>query len=157
LVPLDRPRPFFRWWFKQPLVCYKLGLGDWIGRQVLLLTTIGRKSGKRRTTPLGYTYQPAERSYYVASGWDGHTDWYRNLRANPHVHVRVGRLQFDCVAEAVSMERRMRLLAEYHRRNPFTARIWPRWTGVPFDGTESALCLVAQHFPAAALRAPTSD
>ncbi len=157
LVPRNSPGPFFRLWFRHPLVYYQLGLGPLIGKQVLILTTIGRKTGKERATPLGYAYHVAERVYYVSSGWDGHTDWYRNLSANPRVHVQVGFLEFDGVAEKVSMEKRIQLLAEYNQRNPFAARMWPRWTGVPFDGTEAGLRLVAEHFPSVALRLPASE
>jgi deazaflavin-dependent oxidoreductase (nitroreductase family) len=121
---------------------------------VLLLTTVGRKTGKPRVTPLGYTYDAAEGTYYVVSGWDGHTDWYRNLKADPAAHVQVGSLQFDCAAEFVPIEKRMELLEEYDRRNPLAKQVWQRWTGVPYDGTPAGLRLAAQHFPSVALRRP---
>ncbi len=153
LVPLESPGPFFRLWFKIPLLYYRLGLGRVIGKQVLLLTTTGRKSGKLRQTPLGYSYEPAERTYYVVAGWQGRTDWYRNLRADPHVHVQVGGQHFDCLAEKVPLEKRVWLLDFYNRRNPFARKLWPRWTGVPFEDTQAGLRIVAEHFPAVALRA----
>ena len=52
--PDQRPGKVTRMFFKFPIYLYKIGLGGLIGSKLLLLTTIGRKSGKYRTTPLGY-------------------------------------------------------------------------------------------------------
>lgn len=57
-----------------------------IGQPVGLLTTIGAKSGQRRTTPLLYTVD-GDTIILVASygGQPRHPAWYYNLRANPEV------------------------------------------------------------------------
>ena len=61
------------------------------GAPVLLLTTVGRKSGERRVAPLIYA-RDGERVLVVASkgGMDHHPLWYRNLVANPEVDVQIG-------------------------------------------------------------------
>jgi deazaflavin-dependent oxidoreductase (nitroreductase family) len=61
------------------------------GAPVLLLTTVGRKSGARRVAPLIYA-RDGERVLLVASkgGMDHHPLWYRNLVANPEVEVQIG-------------------------------------------------------------------
>jgi deazaflavin-dependent oxidoreductase (nitroreductase family) len=64
---------------------------DWQpGVPVLLLTTVGRKSGKERTTPLIYQ-QEGDAYLVVASkgGTDAPPDWYLNLQAKPDVQVQV--------------------------------------------------------------------
>jgi len=60
------------------------------GAPVLLLTTIGRKSGVPRVAPLIYL-QDGERLILVASkgGMSHHPLWYRNLEANPDVEVEL--------------------------------------------------------------------
>jgi len=40
------------------------------------LTTIGRKSGKLRQTPVGYSYEITTDTYYLTAGWRGNTDWF---------------------------------------------------------------------------------
>ncbi|MEV0122230.1 nitroreductase family deazaflavin-dependent oxidoreductase [Streptomyces sp. NPDC050703] len=63
---------------------------DWQGTTVLILTTIGRKSGEPRSTPL--IYRPyGDAVLVVASngGADAPPLWYRNLEANPEVQVQV--------------------------------------------------------------------
>ena len=59
------------------------------GAPVGLLTTIGRKSGKRRTLPLIYM-EDGERIVLTASqaGAVRHPVWYLNLRANPDVEFQ---------------------------------------------------------------------
>src|SRR5512146_99104 len=104
LVMQESPGTFFKWWFKLPILQYKLGLGWMIGKYVLLLTTTGRKSGKPRPTPLEYIYDKENDRYRVAAGWGGKTDWYRNLLKNPCVRVQVGRRKFDAIAEKASAE-----------------------------------------------------
>ena len=62
------------------------------GVPVLLLTTLGRKSGAQRTTPLLYL-EDGERVILVASqgGMPKHPLWYLNLSANPEVEVQIGK------------------------------------------------------------------
>jgi deazaflavin-dependent oxidoreductase (nitroreductase family) len=64
---------------------------DWLeGSPVLLLTTIGRKSGEERTTPLIYG-RSGDDVLVVASqgGSDEPPAWFRNLEADPEVGVQI--------------------------------------------------------------------
>ena len=68
---------------------HRAGFGAWlstpIGGYMLLLRVRGRKSGVMRETPLSYLV--AEGSAWVLAGFGPRTEWYRNLRADPHVEV----------------------------------------------------------------------
>lgn len=77
---------------------------------VLLLTTIGRKSGKERTTPVLYL-EDGSNLVVVASqgGMDRHPLWYLNLRANPEVSVQVGEQRSERLAHVASEQERLRL------------------------------------------------
>jgi len=79
-----------------PITAYKLGLGQLIGRVVLLLTTTGRKTGLARTTPL--QYELIDGIYHIGAVFGAKTDWVRNIQANPQVHVRVKNQEFDGIA-----------------------------------------------------------
>jgi deazaflavin-dependent oxidoreductase (nitroreductase family) len=76
---------------------YRLS-GGWLGGRfpggapVLLLTTVGRRSGVQRVAPLLYL-RDGENFVVVASkgGMSHHPLWYRNLEANPRVEVEIGR------------------------------------------------------------------
>jgi deazaflavin-dependent oxidoreductase (nitroreductase family) len=77
---------------------------------ILLLTTTGAKTGRKRTMPLLY-YRDGENLVLIASfgGSDNHPDWYVNLRKNPKVEVQIGRETKAVVAETASPEEKARL------------------------------------------------
>jgi deazaflavin-dependent oxidoreductase (nitroreductase family) len=58
------------------------GEGSFMGRDVLVLGTTGRRSGERRETPLAW-FPDGETKVIVASGGDTqHPDWFLNLMAH---------------------------------------------------------------------------
>ncbi len=66
-------------------------LGSKLGKQtILLLETIGRKSGERRTVPIAYFFHEGK-YLIVESNWgkDKHADWYLNLKKNPRATLTV--------------------------------------------------------------------
>jgi deazaflavin-dependent oxidoreductase (nitroreductase family) len=77
------------------------------GLPVLLLTTVGRKSGESRTSPLPYL-QDDDRYVIVGSNNGGPRDphWWLNLRTQPAASVQVMRERFAIQARlAVGPER----------------------------------------------------
>jgi F420H(2)-dependent quinone reductase len=69
---------------------------------VIVLTSVGNKSGKLRKTPL-MRVEHDGRYAAVASlgGAPKHPVWYHNLVANPHVEVQDGPVKRDMVAREV--------------------------------------------------------
>jgi deazaflavin-dependent oxidoreductase (nitroreductase family) len=73
------------------LLLWRLSLGGWlnswpaVGGRIMVLTTIGRTSGRLRRTPLNYAIVDDE--VYCTAGFGSISDWYRNIRANPEVEV----------------------------------------------------------------------
>jgi len=73
------------------------------GKNVLLLTTTGAKSGAERLSPLVYT-KDGDR-YVVAASMGGapkNPAWYHNLVANPNVTVEVGTEKFEATATVIA-------------------------------------------------------
>jgi F420H(2)-dependent quinone reductase len=62
------------------------------GAPICLLTTTGRRSGRRRTVPLLYIPRNDDQLVVVAShgGMSRHPAWYLNLMVDPEVTVDVG-------------------------------------------------------------------
>lgn len=79
--------------------------GYFAGVNMLLLHTVGAKTGQPRINPLAYV-QDGDRFIIIASksGADNNPDWYYNLRANPVVTVEVGTEQFQARATVVTEE-----------------------------------------------------
>ena len=79
------------------------GGGMFEGKNVLLLTTIGAKSGQERLSPLAYT-RDGDR-YVIAASMGGapkNPAWYHNLIANPKVTVEVGTEKFEATATVIA-------------------------------------------------------
>jgi deazaflavin-dependent oxidoreductase (nitroreductase family) len=79
---------------------------------ILLLTTIGARSGQPRTTPMGYG-KDGERLVVVAAnaGAHAHPDWYFNLVAHPEVTIELGGERFQARASTAEGTDREQLLA----------------------------------------------
>ena len=76
----------------------------------LLLTTTGRRSGRRSTMPL--FYGETENGYVVIGskgGSDTHPAWHLNLLADPHAEVQVGELHYSVKARLAEGDERSRL------------------------------------------------
>jgi len=82
----------------------KIG-GPFVNTPVLLLTTIGARSGQTRTTPVCHT-NDGDRIVIVASkaGAPTNPNWYYNLLANPVVTVELDTETFQARASVIEGE-----------------------------------------------------
>jgi deazaflavin-dependent oxidoreductase (nitroreductase family) len=83
---------------------------DWLGTQVLILTTKGRKSGEPRSLPLIYGIS-GDDYLVVASkgGWPKPPGWYLNLEADPEVEVQVKGERFKARARDATPEEKPKM------------------------------------------------
>ncbi|MFB9447634.1 nitroreductase family deazaflavin-dependent oxidoreductase [Dactylosporangium vinaceum] len=91
------------------------------GRPVIVLTSVGAKSGKIRKTPLMRVEHDGE--YAVVASQGGaptHPVWYHNLVANPHVELQDGPVRKDYTAREVQGEERQQW---WERAN----KAWPHY------------------------------
>ena len=86
---------------------------------LLLLETVGARSGQRRETPLVYAVD-GDRVLVVASngGQAGNPGWYYNLRQTPHVRATLRGGTQDYVAHEATGAERARLWPIVVRNNP---------------------------------------
>ena len=77
---------------------------------VLLLTTVGRKTGKQRTTPLLYL-RDNDRIAIVASngGRDNEPSWWTNLKTNPNAKVQIKGEKKDMIARKANEDEQVNL------------------------------------------------
>ena len=98
--------------------------GGWIGarlggRDMLLLTTRGRRTGKPRTLPLAYLREGRHLVVVASnSGSDRHPAWWLNLEKEPGAEVRAGRERFLVRAARASPEERAALWPRLCAYNP---------------------------------------
>src|ERR1700743_3317236 len=89
------------------------------GHPVIILTSVGAKSGKLRKSPLMRVEHDGE--YAVVASLGGapkHPVWYYNLVANPHVELQDGTVKRDYQAREVHGE-------EYDTWFNPSVEVWP--------------------------------
>ena len=89
-------------------------------QRLVLLTTTGRRSGRRHTTPMMF-HREGDRILVMASnqGDPKEPEWYRNLVANPRVTVEVGDERWDAIATPLEGAERNRQWAAIKAAWPF--------------------------------------
>lgn len=109
------------------------------GMPVLLLTTVGRRTGKRRTVPLTY-FEEGDVIVLVASygGRPHNPAWFENLVAHPDVEVAIGGRTTGMRARRATPEERTRL--------------WPRIVET-YDGYAAYQAKTDREIPLAILEA----
>ncbi len=93
--------------------------GNVLGAKILLLTTTGRTTGKRYTTPLLYL-EDGDAFIVIASngGAARDPDWWRNLKTHPVALIQTGGRHREVRAEAASGAERERLWSTVTTRYP---------------------------------------
>ena len=132
------PRFLLRLLHLPPRLAYAIGLGPLLGRFVLLMTTTGRKSGRRRVTPL--QYEEIDGAFYLGAALGGKSDWVRNIRVNPQVEIRVKRRRFGGQARIIQDIGQITDFLELRlQRHPKMIGAIMRKDGIPFPPRRSDL------------------
>lgn len=123
--PRVPPRWFVHTAWRAHRALYRLSGGRFLwttsnkrGWGAMHLTTIGRKSGERRSVIIGYVEDGPNLVALAMNGWDeGHPAWWLNLEATPDAVVRLaGRPPRPVRARAAAGEER--------------SRLWQRWVAL---------------------------
>jgi deazaflavin-dependent oxidoreductase (nitroreductase family) len=87
---------------------------------LILLTTVGSRSGQRRTSPMAF-YEDGNRQLVVANNQGGakHPNWYVNLIADQRVTVEVGGQSYSAVAVELQGEEREQVWNRLRIVNPY--------------------------------------
>ena len=132
-----------RWFFRAPLLIYRVGLGGLMPAE-LLLTTVGRKSGQPRRVVVDLLkHDAATDTYYVISAYGTSSNWYRNLEANPELKVQVRRRKFSARAATLPPDEAEEMLLDFWRRHRLLTRLW-RLIGLKTDTEEEARAAAAE-------------
>lgn len=114
------------------------------GMPIVLLTTVGARSGKLRKTPLMRVEHDGE--YAVVASLGGaprHPVWYYNLKHHPHVELQDGPVKRDYLArelegdeKAVWWERAVAAYPDYAQYQKKTARQIPVFVLTAMENAE---------------------
>lgn len=94
-----------------------------VGRQlpVTMLETTGRKSGQPRLTPVGG--RVVDDKFWMVSEHGEHSDYVRNIKANPRVRMRLGGKWRSGTAHLLPDDDPLRRLGHLPRLNSTMVRI----------------------------------
>lgn len=95
-------------------------IGSKLGAQtILLLETVGRKTGQLRVIPIAYFLHEGQ-YLIVASNWgkDKHADWYLNLLKNPYAKLTVNGKTIDTEAHDTQGDEYARLWDFATKKHP---------------------------------------
>jgi len=111
------------------------------GKPVIVLTSVGAKSGKLRKTPLMRVEHDGE--YAVVASLGGapkHPVWYYNVTANPHVELQDGPVKKDYQAREIHdeeydawLDRAVAVWPDYAEYQTKTSRKMPIFVLTPFE------------------------
>ena len=93
---------------------------------IVEITTIGRKSGKPRTIPIWFIYEHDR--FYIQAGNDGKTSWYRNLKKNSQIGLKIEDLTFTAKAQFIDDPTETERIHEMFRSKYLRARL-ASWFG----------------------------
>jgi F420H(2)-dependent quinone reductase len=89
------------------------------GMPILVLTTRGRKTGKQRSTPLGYLRLSAGFAVLASNAGSDHVPaWWLNLQARPDADVYVDGKQYPVTARVASPAEDEKLWSRFKQLNP---------------------------------------
>ena len=151
-------RQAFKYLNRFMVLQWRLGLGQWMNAgpallgRYMVITHTGRKSGRRRRTPVNYAIVDGE--VYCVAGFGSGSDWYRNLMANPSIEVWLADGWWNATAEEVrSSPKRLHLLRQVLIASGFAAYaagVDPaKMSDEEIDRVTREYCLVRIHRTAA--------
>ena len=148
-ITSNQPRGVLRFLFRLPILLYRAHLGWLLGGRFLLLTHIGRRSGQLRQVVLEVVmHEPDSKAYFVAAGWRGKADWFRNIQTNPAVQVVVSTRTFKASATVVQPHEAADRFYVYARHYPFAFRELSRiMMGEMVQSTREDCFRLAQSVP----------
>ncbi len=154
-----------RWLLRAPVLVYRIGLGGLMTARPMLggllpghlmLTTVGRRSGRPRRVVVDMWRDTSTDTYYVASGFGEHADWYRNLQANPEVGVQVGwrklRARAATLPEGEAEEQMLGRWRQHGRLMRFYGALSLRMIGLKGWSTEEEVRAVVAEIRVVALQ-----
>lgn len=93
--------------------------GRFEGRPLLLLHSVGARTGKTRVNPLAYQDLGGRFAVFASKGGaPTNPDWYYNLIANPRATVEIGIEKFDVIARVARGEEREQIWEMQKQRIP---------------------------------------
>ena len=149
--------PVLRRLLRAPTWLFRARLGWLLAQRFLMITHLGRKSGREYRTVVEVVGRVRANDEYVVMSGFGHTsDWLRNLQAGGGREVAVGTRRFRPELRMLDVDEAATILGDYERHNrliaPVVRRVLSGLVGWRYTGTEVGRRRLVHDLPLVALR-----
>lgn len=133
-----------------------LRLGWVAGHSLLVLTHVGRRTGKEyRTVLYVQRYDRDTREATVVSVW-GESQWFRNIRAHPATRIEIGLQRYAPVQRFLSAEEVFQIEKRFRRRHRIIAWGQAKLMRWAWPATDDQLREISSHLRGVTFSPPTS-
>ncbi len=136
-----------------PVLVDQLGLGWLLGRQFLVVTHRGRRSGLIRRTGVMVLHEDQQIREVIVAAGSLKSDWYRNIQAEPALLVAIAGHRFTPIQRLVSAEELASHIAWSRQHNAVRAWIQGRFFGWPWTKSQEEILVLAHSLGGVAFRA----
>lgn len=151
----QRPSGLFRWVLHAPVWLSRARLGFLLGHRFLLITHVGRTSGREYHTLVEVVgHDETTNTWTVCSGTGPQADWYRNLQATAAPEVQVGSHRFTPEQTFLTPQRAADVFQAYELAHPSTAAHLLELMGNSHDGTDAGREAMMADMPMTAFTDP---
>ncbi len=158
--PVTQPAPpggVLRWALKLPVYLYRAHLGFLFRHRFLVLVHEGRRTHRRRETPLEVmAYDPVRQEAIVAAGWGRRTGWLHNVEAGLAREVWISGSRYSPAWRRLELDEAVTTIEHYERHSGIPLAIvrpvLSRLLGWRYDGTPEARRRAAEQLPLVAFR-----
>lgn len=149
MVRAPAPKGLLRLLLRFPILLYRMHIGWLLGHRFLLLTHVGRNSGMLRRTVLEVVnYESSKHRCIIASGWGEKAQWFKNIIADPNVHVILGSHTHQAIARRLGREEAELEFRDYAHRHPWSMKqLNKSMLGEPFNGRDEDFQQLAAQVP----------
>jgi deazaflavin-dependent oxidoreductase (nitroreductase family) len=114
----------------------------------LLLTHTGRVSGKKRQAVLEIIQaDPETDQYTVVSGFGSASNWYQNVKNDPHVTIQVGRKVLQATAQQLDVESASETMLDYAQKHPGSLKALASLLGYEIEFTPAGYRQFGRRIP----------
>jgi len=144
----DPPQGYKANLWRLPIWFYRLKLGWLLGHRMLLLTHVGRVSGKPRNAVLEVVhYDKESNTHYVASGFGEKSQWFRNIMKTPDVNIQVGNQKIPVTAKRLPIDEAEKIFEIYQQKHPNAIKNLSKLVGYEIGDSEEKLRAFKRAIP----------
>lgn len=134
--------------WRLPIWLYRMKLGWLLGHRMLLLTHIGRISGKPRNAVLEVVhYDKESNTHYVASGFGKKSQWFQNIMKVPDATIQVGNQKTLVTAEHLPVNEAEKIFEIYQEKHPNAIKNLSKLVGYELGDTEEDIRAFRRSIP----------